>query len=1045
MSGLARLLVILFLLDGRPALALDPDRHITELNHRVWESRSGVPADIRALAQTTDGYLWIGSLRGLYRFDGVQFQKFEPGSGALLRSQRIRSLLATPDGRLWVGYLSSGVSVLEAGKLINYTSADGLPDGDVRSLARDQQGRIWVAASSGGLAYFEDGRWHKVGSELSFPGSRASAVLVDHLGAIWVAGEHRVAVLRSGAAQFELADEPYNGSVAQLAESPDGTVWMAETSRAVRPVERPRQDTRYKGLGKADCQNRFPDTWQTEPKCRRPDDLEVRVGSQAMLFDQNGGFWITTVGDGLRRAPHPSHLQKQPIGEFSTALEQFTSKDGLSADIIGAILEDREGNIWVATLNGLDQFRNSAMAPVALGPDAAVLSLAPADEGYIVAASINGHVFRFHDASDISVTNTDSGMALLYRDPFGSIWATGAAGGCRFVGNKCASRLELPGEESRLWDPQAWRVAVDGNRRLWAYVSHKGLFVFEDGSWTQFGGAPALSATATTQYTDPAGRIWFGFEDGRLLTIADGDAHLYSSEDGLTLGEVKAIASIGTHVWVGGEHGLLLLRGQRFTPVVPYDAPAFGAVSGIVEAHDGSLWLNEYRGVLRVPASELTAILHESSHPTHYEAFATLDGLPGGTELIKCPTAIRGTDGRLWFTTNNGAAWVDPRHLYRNELPPPVVIQSVVADGRTLSSFLSKLELPSRTTYLQISYAGLSLSVPERVQYRYRLKGLDATWQSAGTRRTADYTRLPPGSYDFQVTAANDSGVWNNFGAELAIRIIPAWYQTWWFSALSALLVVAALIALYRLRVAHVRADTRRLLEARLSERERIARDLHDTLLQGIQGLIWRFQSATNRIPPELPARQLMEQSLDRADKLLEESRDRVKDLRPIAAEVIDLTQALAAEGEQLGQVHAAKFRMSVQGTPRDLNPIVREEEFLIAREALSNAFRHSGAKNVEVEVTYGSAAVDLRVRDDGRGISASVLELGGRSGHFGLIGMRERARKLGGQLVIWSKPQVGTEVELRIPAHIAYGTSRATSSGARSLLKIFRSSTKAP
>jgi len=1053
MSGLARVLVILVLLGVRTALALDPQRHITELAHRVWDSKSGVPPDIRALAQTSDGYLWIGSFHGLYRFDGMQFQPFQSVSAARLPSQEISSLFATRDGRLWIGYRGGGVSVLERDKLINYNSVDGFPDGRVWGFAQDQQGRTW-AASARGLACFEDGRWRRVGNGLSFPDSSATAVLVDHLGALWVAGEHHIAVLPPRASQFELADERYDGQVPQLAESPDGTVWMAETSRAVRPLKRPGEPP-PKGPTKDECLFRFPDTWKTEPICRRPDDLEVRVGSQALLFDQNGGFWVTTLGDGLRRAPYPSRLRKEPIGELSNALQQFTSKDGLSSDVVTAILEDREGTVWVATRDGIDQFRNGPLAPVTLGPAATQLSIVAADEGYVVALSSNGHVFRFHDAhkvDEVSVTNTGiSAFYQLYRDPFGSIWASGSPSGCRFVGEKCAINLADPVEKAGPMQPgSGWLLAVDGHHRLWAYVPEHGLFAFEDGRWSRFKGGPAAalaSSAPTTQYTDATGRIWFGLRDGRILTVTDGVVHLYSSEDGLALGEIEAIDSVGTHVFVGGEHGLVLLRGPGFTPVLPYDAPAFGRVSGIVEGDDGSLWLNENRGVIRMPASEVSAILQDSSHPTRYDVFDSSDGLPGATSVtaainsIECPTAIRGTDGRLWFTTTRGAAWVDPHHVYRNKLPPPVVIQSIVADGSRLSS-ASKLELPARTKNLQIAYAGLSLSVPERVQYRYRLKGLDDTWQSVGTRRTAYYTKLPPGSYDFQVIASNDVGVWNEVGAELPIRIIPAWYQTWWFYALSALLVTATLAALYRLRVAQVRADTRRLLEARLSERERIARELHDTLLSGVQGLIWCFEAAAVPIsPPDQSARQLMRQSLDRAVKLLAESRDKVKGLRTATCEVAELTQALAAEGEQLAQQHSAKFRLSVQGTARVLHPIAREEGFLIAREALGNAFRHSGAKDIEVEVTYGDAALHVRVRDDGRGITPSVLQAGGTPGHFGLAGMRERAKKLGGKLEIWSEPAAGTEIDLRVPARVAYRTSHTQSSRARSLLKIFRSS----
>src|SRR5579862_3955695 len=396
MRRLKRLLFILTLLSVRTALALSPERHITELLHRTWDSKSAVPADIRALAQTTDGYLWVGSLRGLYRFDGTQFQRYEPESGTPLPSQQIRSLFAAPNGRLWIGYRKGGVSVLEAGKIINYNSVDGFPEGNVKRFARDQQGRIW-AASSGGLASFDGRRWHTVGSESGLPGSRASVVFVDHRGALWVAGEHRIAVLPSHASRFELVDEPYTGQVYDLAESPDGTVWMAETTRAVRPLKHP-GDAPYQGLTKDDCQSKFPDTWQTEPACRRPDDLEVRLGSAGILFDQNGSFWITSVEDGLRRAPYPLQLPKEPIGELGNTLEQFTHKEGLSSDFATLILEDREGNIWVATRDGLDQFRDSALAPVIPGPAATQLSIAADKDGYVVALDNNGNLFRFHDA-----------------------------------------------------------------------------------------------------------------------------------------------------------------------------------------------------------------------------------------------------------------------------------------------------------------------------------------------------------------------------------------------------------------------------------------------------------------------------------------------------------------------------------------------------------------------------------------------------------------------------------------------------------------------
>jgi signal transduction histidine kinase/ligand-binding sensor domain-containing protein len=1032
MNGLTRVLFVLVLLGVRTTLALDPARHITELAHRVWDRKSGVPADISGLAQTPDGYLWVGSSRGLYRFDGIQFKKFEPESGPRLPSDDILSLFAGPDGRLWIGYLKGGASVLQAGQLINYNSGNGFPEGLANGFAQERSGRVWVA-SSGGLAYLEGDRWHAVGKDSGFPGSGAQAILVDHLGALWVAGQHRIAVLNPGSPKFELTDEPYNGQVNQLTESPDGTVWMAETTRAVRPLKRPGQTVAFRGMSRLDCQERFPDTWQTEPGCRRRGDLEVYVGSAAILFDQNGALWITTLGDGLRRAPYPSRLAKEPIGEFSNALEQFTSKNGLSADFVTAISEDREGNIWAATRDGIDQFRNGVLAPVTLTPATTRLSIAPDDDGYVVALdSTTGNLFRLHDAHRVSkLRSPPFKLNWLSRDLFGSIWGSGMAG-CRLVGGVCATRLEVPGGSL---EDQEVRLAVDGNHRLWAYNVEEGLFAFDGGRWSRFRAFPPTltGAVARTQYSDAAGRIWFGFRDGRLLSLTDGVVDLYSSRDGLKIGEIKAIASVGTHVWIGGEHGLVLLRGARFTPVVPYDAPAFGSVSGIVAADDGSLWLNEDRGVIRVSAQEVSALLQDSSHPTRYEIFDTLDGLPGATEPVKCPTAIRGTDGRLWFTTVNGVAWVDPAHLYRNKLPPPVVIQSIVADGRTLSS-LSKLELPARTADLQIAYAGLSLSVPERVQFRYRLKGFDATWQSVGTRRTAYYTRLPPGSYEFQVIASNDAGVWNEMGAELPIRIIPAWYQTWWFYSLCVLLAAAALAALYRLRIAQARAQTGRLLVARLSERERIARDLHDTLLQSLQGLMLQFQAARNKLArKQEDGMRALDLAISRTENAIVESRDAIQDLRPHDVPQGDLGQLLQKAGEELAALRPARhespgFRVVVEGESRQLSPEAHEEIFRIAREVIRNAFKHAAARRIEVDLRYDKSQLRLRLRDDGKGIDPKILAESKRPGHWGLPGVHERAQRLGASLAFRSQDGGGTEVELVVPAATAYGNARSRS-----------------
>jgi signal transduction histidine kinase len=562
-------------------------------------------------------------------------------------------------------------------------------------------------------------------------------------------------------------------------------------------------------------------------------------------------------------------------------------------------------------------------------------------------------------------------------------------------------------------------------------VEGRGLFVRESGQWSGVAEAPARAAPYT-QFTDASGQIWFGLSSGHLINVRNRAVRVYSSDDGLAVGGIKAIYATGEHVWVSGEGGVALLRGSRFTPVLPSDAAAFDNVSGVVEADDGSLWLVEYRGVIRISAAEVARVLRDPAYRPHYEVLDEFDGLPGETARTRpLPAAIRGTDGRLWFAAAHGVAWVNPRQLYRNSVPPPVSIQTVLADGRLLASSSANIDLPGTTANLQIAYSGLSLSVPEHMQFRYRLSGLDHEWQNVGIRRTAYYSRLAPGTYEFQVIASNDAGVWNEVGAKLRIHILPAWYQTPWFRFACVAALAVLLWAAYRLRLRQVARDFERSLEARVAERTRIARDLHDTLLQSFQGLLLRFQTVNELLPGRpADAKETLTGVIDRTAQAITEGREAVQMLRASTVESNDLTEAITNLGEELAAEAGTKtsiaVRIQVEGSVRTLRPIVRDEVYHIAGEALRNAFRHAAAKQIEVELRYGQRQLRLRVRDDGKGIDPRVLTTEGPSGHFGLHGVRERAELAGGRLTVWSASGSGTEIELTVPSGRAYAESQA-------------------
>jgi signal transduction histidine kinase len=464
------------------------------------------------------------------------------------------------------------------------------------------------------------------------------------------------------------------------------------------------------------------------------------------------------------------------------------------------------------------------------------------------------------------------------------------------------------------------------------------------------------------------------------------------------------------------------------------DGSAFAGVSGIVAVAEDGLWFSDNRGIIHIRESELQ---QRRSGRVEFESFGLLDGLT--TELrgsLASPSAAQTTDGRIWFATTKGLAWINPRISIRNTVPPPVLIESVVANGRQ-HSISTPVSLPPGTANLQIAYTATSLTVPERVRFRYRLEGQDREWQDAGTRREAFYTNLDPGSYHFRVIACNNDGVWNDTGASMRFTIAPSYYQTGWFRAVAAVTVLALFWTLYQFRLRQIAHAFNQRLDERVSERTRIARELHDTLLQSFQGLMLRFQSVRDLLPAN-PARavEALDKALNRADQAIVEGRDAIQDLRSSTTAVPELAQAMAAWAEDFaqgpnGEGSPATFRVSMVGTPRDLHPLLRDDVLRIACEALRNAYYHAQASHIEAEVTYGARDVRVRIRDDGKGIDPQHLHAG-KSRHWGLTTMRERAEQIGADLSLWSEVGAGTEVDLRIPRSVAYGHSRRRGSWGR-------------
>ena len=488
------------------------------------------------------------------------------------------------------------------------------------------------------------------------------------------------------------------------------------------------------------------------------------------------------------------------------------------------------------------------------------------------------------------------------------------------------------------------------------------------------------------------------------------------------------------------EGGLSRIKDGRIATLTTKNGLPCDAIHWSIEDDDRSLWLYTACGLVRIARSELDAWIADPSRRVQPTVWDAADGvtLRSVSPASFGPPVTKSTDGKIWIMPGEGIQVVDPRHLADNKLPPPVHIEQIVADNKTYWQNLPdapvpKLRLPPRIRDLEIDYVGLSLVAPEKMKFRVKLEGQDKDWRVPVNPRHAHYTNLPPGPYRFRVVAANNSGVWNEQGDTLEFSVLPAYYQTNWFRAICAAAFTALLWAAYQYRVRRLQHDFEMTLEARVGERTRIARDLHDTLLQSFHGLLLRFQTVSVLLPERpIEAKEKLESAIEQAAGAITEGRDAVQGLRASTVERNDLALAistLGAEFENDSSNHRpATFRVSVEGQARDLHPILRDEIYKIATEALRNAFHHAHAKQVEVEIRYDHDQFRLRVRDDGKGIDAAVLASHGLEGHYGLRGMRERATLIKGKLAVWSEVNEGTEVELRVPASAAYTTDRKRS-----------------
>ena len=975
------------------AVALGPARHISQYGHTAWRIQDGVFAGApNAIAQTADGYLWIGTQNGLVRFDGVRFVPWVPPDGKRL-STSVFSLLAASDGTLWIG-TGTNLAHLKDGELINYV--DGL--GRINAILEDRDGTVWIARSrvhdaAGPLCQVVGAKLRCHGEAEGIKSPYAETLVNDSDGNLWI-GSSDVLIRwrsRSSTTYVNSALKSAQGlsGVQALAATPEGSLWVGIGRRGA-------------GLGLLQFAQGAWKPFLT-PKLSGS-TLEVT----ALFLDRENSLWIGTADQGVYRL-------------YDGKVDRFSSADGLSSNSVSGFYEDREGNLWVATSEGIDCFRNIPVVSVSTreGLSANLVESVLADRDGNVWIGNHGALDSLHDGNLTSIQDRNGlpgvRVTSMLEDHAGQLWVGVDSGLTVYEGGNFSPIKRRDGApigtiiaitEDR--DDNIWAEAIGNPARL---IRIHDRAVREEIPTPQMPLVVSLAA-------DPQDGIWLGLASGDLARYRHGKLETFSVSHGQNPKVSQVLVNPDGSVLGATSAGLIgWQNGKLRTLTVQNGLPCDGAYA-LIPDKDQALWLYMECGLVKVVKPEMQKWWEHADAVVQVRVFGVFDGARPSAASFE-PRVSRSPDGRLWFANESVLQMVDPAHMAGNGVAPPVHIEGIVADRKGYSLH-EALRLPPLTHDLEIDYTALSFSVPQKVLFRYKLEGADKDWQDVGTRREAFYTNLWPGHYRFHVIACNNDGVWNEQGAALGFSILPAFYQTKWFLLLCVTAAGLLAWAAYRRRVRQVTARLDLQFRERLSERTRVAQDLHDTLLQDVLSASLQLQVAEAHLPADSTAKPIVGEVLNLMGSAIEGARKAVRGLRSWQEETGDLTQAFSRIQQELAMQQEVGYRVTVEGQPRPLHPLVRDEVYRIGHEALVNAFRHSGARSIEVELHYATDQLRILVSDDGCGIDPQV-QGAGREGHWGPSGMRERAERIGAKLKVLSRPAGGTEVELSVPNDVAF------------------------
>lgn len=1010
---------------AQPASALDPLMPLSHYARQTWRTENGLPQNsVHQVLQTHDGYIWLATEGGLARFDGYDFANFDKESSPALPNNDIRCLLEDRKGVLWIG-TANGLARLQNGRTTNFATADGLPADTIQALHEGSDGTLWVLTAAG-LARQSDGKFQPFGRAAGLPSDRVTAIAETDDSTLWVATDASLASIRDGRVTNH-ASVPSGSSITALAAGEDGSLLIA-TQDGVKRYAHDTLSNLVSGQQFSEPVERLLENKTSVWASTKSGVTLIRAGIattwnaanglpgariETMFSDREGATWIGTTG-GIARYAN---------GQLSTL-----ATNALSRTSIVSIFEDREGSLWMGSeTDGVSILRDQKFSTwttqEGLSSDATSAVLQSKDGAVWVGT--NGGGLNRIDGNKVTAYTTATGMAsdivlALAAGPAGDLWAGTPDGLMRYQQGAFSTYTSADG----LADDFARSLLADRDGSLWI-GSRRGLTHWQNNEFKTFTRSDGLGSNLVgAMLQDRDGDLWVATFAG-LTRIHDGHIQTFTTRDGLSGNVITALHqdASGT-LWIGtngdGLSRLAEKTGEKTGPNFFSYARAKGLpkfVYSMLDDDSGNLWLSSDQGIYRVAFKTLRAFEEDPSRQISISLYGTADGMrtreaAGGSH----PAAWRTKDGRLWFATLKGLAVIDPQHMRENLLPPPVVIERITVDDQIvpLDTFA---DVAPGHSHIAFEYAGLSYVAPQKVRYRYQLEGFDRDWTEAGARRIAYYTNIPAGRYRFRVQAANNDGVWNEQGASIRFRLRPHFYQTAWFALAAVVLLALIIFLLYRLRVLRIQ----RQFDAVMAERNRLAREIHDTLAQGFVAVSVQLELMSQLLSASAldPAKQQLQRTRELVRDGLADARRSIWDLRSDGKEAetlpARLRRMLNNSVQQIAPASALATHFEVTGTYRPLAPSVENELLRVAQEAVTNVVRHARANNVTVRLIYDPRRVLLEIADDGCGFDPSTVRAQ-THGHFGLTGMRERAQQLRGQVTIESTPGTGTNVRIEAP-----------------------------